>query len=276
MKSKAKRVTIAVLLLTLLSALASTTARGMSVIRPSSGTYFDSKDPCARDDNGRCWVNGYLGDQPLLWNDPTLALALTNWNDGKLGNQRWTIVEGSPLPGTVQVTQFRTFDEGADGIFGGVEITAHYQPSSIGTDPLAGVTWYWAQAITLNYRPGPTTPHLAAPDPTITTMDDATFNTYPGHVVAQPLGDVSPIYPYQTGFFYDKPECEDHLHFTMFFHAEDFIVQANTGTHTLTVYEGFSYGWDFTCVPEPSSLVLLVIGVLSLFAYARRTRRETA
>ena len=62
----------------------------------------------------------------------------------------------------------------------------------------------------------------------------------------------------------------------MFFHAEDFLVATNVANQTLTVYQGFSYGWDFTCIPEPSTFALLGIGVMILFAYAWRTRGELA
>ena len=42
------------------------------------------------------------------------------------------------------------------------------------------------------------------------------------------------------------------------------------------VYDGIRWGWDFTCVPEPSSLVLAVIGVIGIGAHraARKGRHS--
>jgi hypothetical protein len=274
MKSKAKRVAIAVLLLTLLSAVVSTTAWGMDIDVAAGADYSDSKNPCLLHDDGHCWITGYLLTKALDWDygSSVLSQALGNWNSGKPIADQWTLAKGGALPGILKVTEFDTFDEDKANaaLLGGVEIKASYQTALTG-DPLAGATWYWAQAITLNYRPG-----AGAPDTYITTMDDAKFNTYGTNVVKQPLAVPSPLYPYQTNEFYDEPADFDTLGHTITFQAQNFLVTANTNTDTLTVYQGFGYGWSFTCVPEPASVLLLGIGAVSLLACKWRRRKAKA
>jgi hypothetical protein len=292
MKSRAKRVRIAVLLLTLLSALASATAWGWTFDVTANANFSDSQNPCKLDNNGSCSISSYINDgfgQPLTWNDPILAQAFGNWTNSNAAYQGWSIAQGGTLPGTLDVSEFYTFDEDYNGtnvarlkgsLNGGVEITANYQTNAV-NDPFAGKQWFWAQAITLNYRPGKDTGHLAPPDPTITTMDEATFNKLAGPGIAAP-----PLYPYQywpglsdganNGEYFDAPNSPDHLGYTIFFHAEDFLVTANTNTDVLTVYQGFNYGWDFTCIPEPSSFALLGLGSFSLLAYEWRRRKAKA
>jgi hypothetical protein len=282
MKSKANRVGIGVLL-TLLSALAPASAWGWTFNVTANANFSDSQNPCKLDDGGSCSISSYINDgfgQPLTANDAFLARAFGNFNAGLPANQQWTIANGGVLPGTLTVSQFTTFDEDYNlyPLTGGIAITANYQPAAVG-DPLTGVKWLWAQAINLNYQP----PNNPGPITPITTMDVTTFSGLAGPGYAAP-----PLYPYQQwpgmwtgnnagdGRFYDAPRDTDTVGATVFFNADDFLVTANAATDTLTVYQGFNYGWTFTCVPvpEPSTISLLGIGVLSMLA--RDWRRRSA
>jgi hypothetical protein len=268
-RNKERRVGIAVFLLLLLSAWASPRyVAAMLVVVTNSANYYDSQDPCAQDDNGHCWITSYLNPQPLDGSELVAIAPLLGFSN--------VFTYGGPLPGTLTVTKFKTFDEDYVGQLGGVEITASYVPNYGDNDPLANTEWCWAQVVTLNYRPGEGPAHLAAPDPVLTTMDDATFNG----LLGKPRIAPDPLYPYQywpdmygpgsayglnNGDFYDRPAAFDHLGSTIFFHAEAFLVSIDHQSNSLTAYEGFSYGWDFTCVPEPTTLIIWsLLGTLAI------------
>lgn len=277
MKSKAKRFPIAVLLLTLFSALAPTTVWGWTFNVTDTANFSDGPKACAQDNDGICQISSYVNQGfygPLTGDDLFLGLALTNWNAGRPANQQWSIVNGGALPGTLTVSEFFTFDEDynktnndhVNPIDGGVEIQATYATAATG-DPLASLSWYWSQAVSDNWGLQ-RTPHLSPPGSAETTMDDAISNNFTNN----PNWGV-PIYPFQNGAtFYDCPRSEDHLGYDTYFHAETFLVAVDKATDTLTVYQGFAYGWDFTCVPEPSSLCMLAIGCLAAIRLLRRVR----
>ena len=276
MKSKTKRPCIAVLSLTILPALVAPAAWGMTIsVTDAKANYFDYQSPCMLDNGGHCWINSYLSTQPLNSGDPFFAQALSNWNAGQPSTEQWSIAQGGTLPGILQISEFYTFDENYSGTLklslrgqhvGGVEINATYLPAT-SDDPLASLPWFWAQAISSNYRPPPSS-HLSSPGSGFTTMDDA--------ILSNKLSDYwgLPLYPDQNGAtFYDVPHSPDHLDYDTYFHAANFLVTADVATNTLTVYQGVSYGWDFYCVPEPSTLALSGLGALSLLT--RNWRRKT-
>jgi len=276
MKTEAKRAGITVLSLTLLSSLASTTAWGMFINPPNGANYSDYQSPCLLDNGSHCYINSYLSTQPLNSGDPFFAQALSNWNAGKPAAEQWSIVQGGALPGILLISEFYTFDENYSGTLkhdllgqrvGGVEIVATYVPAA-SNDPLESIPWYWAQAVSANYASPPSS-HLSSPGSGFTTMDDAIFSN---NTSSSYWG--LPVYPVQDGPFYDAPHSPDHLGYDTYFHAANFLVTLDAAENTLTVYQGVSYGWDIYCVPEPSPLVLLGIGAVSLFAYARRREAQ--
>jgi hypothetical protein len=277
MKNQERRIGIVVFLsLSLFASAFSRFATAALVpILDIDANFSDAQNPCKQDNGGHCWITSYVGMQTV---DGSVLVDVAPY----LGFDG-VFTYGGPLAGALAVKKFKTFDEDYDGLLGGVEITASYFPGV--NDPLADTEWLWAQIVTLNYRPGGGSSHLLPPASVITTMDDAAFN-----MLNKPGIAPDPLYPYQywpdmygpgpayglsNGDFYDRPKAYDHLGYTVFFHALNFLVSDNLNG-TYTVYEGFSYGWDFTCcVPEPTSFVVFsfLFGAFVMIHGWRRWRR---
>lgn len=228
---------------------------------PDADYFDDGTDPCPRgDENDDCWVNGYLNTDVAAneyWE--VFDSAWTAWNGAQPPGQQWTLVHGPALNGVLEIETFDTYNDCPGK--GGVEVDAYFHPQ--GDDP---TDWFWAQGLYDNYDAGPMPPHDSPGAPARFEMD------------VDPAGDwPPPLYPHQyaDGSFYDRPGAGCIHEDTVFFDAVALIVQADFATRTLTAYEGFSYGFDFTCVhiPEPASLALLIVG--SLGALRRRRMLRT-
>jgi hypothetical protein len=265
-----------------------------------------------------CSVTGYISSVAATsttsfiqgtFNGPSptgdFADAFNNWNSTQ--SQKWTLVQGT-LSGSLAmgVSSFGvTAPTGAVGGISSVNLTYTYNPQS--GDPTAGQL-IWIQGLYVNYEP-PSNPSTLQ-----TTLDTYSFSRNGGPI---PSGDFAnpcvsmgatppannqtpldftspatsgaycdPIYPYQYSqkFFYDAPQG-------YYSPSGSFRGIALLGTATyvtnaadvitsrvLTVYDGFSYGFDNAAsntapAPEPSTLFLLLGGVpFAAFAVRRRKR----
>jgi hypothetical protein len=151
----------------------------------------------------------------------------------------------------------------------------------------------WTQALVINYSP--LKGSLARPEQTLDTFDFSqnaagSNPKFPKSCVAASSGAspkngafCGPIYPFQYAAelandkidgvpmgvdpFYDAPEGDWP---NASFDAVTLLSTVSQATHTLTVYQGVSYGFSLS-VPELSSRALVLIGLPAL-ALARRPR----
>lgn len=190
--------------------------------------------------------------------------AFNAWNAARPANSKWRLV-AADLSNTaaINVTDYRAFvDEGADcdEFCGGAEINITYKfggtndPLPIfNTDRIFPFTAMWTQSIrTTDKLPGslPGNPYLDnAPN-----LPGAQFNP--------------PAYPFQYAGseFFDKPFRDADATWL----GQAFLMKANYRTRTLTVYDGVGWGFFVQDVPEPATLALSGLGMLSILLYARR------
>jgi hypothetical protein len=185
----------------------------------------------------------------------------------------WTFVQSVlPLNGTLNVDVLKAT------IFaphvGGLDIEARYNRAV--TDPALG-RLHFAQLIDTNVPLGGAGNPYIDPRPN----DD----TSPFYWTYDPfLADEHDVHESggANGFgafdmeFLDEPKrtCASHPSMCTWrgdlFMTEMTAYNAQTGTGTVYVYDGIRYGFDFQCVPEPASAVLLILGFGMLLQ--RRTR----
>jgi hypothetical protein len=176
----------------------------------------------------------------------------------------WTFIQSAlPLNGTltVDVLEATIFAPHV----GGLDIEARYVRAA--TDPALG-RLHFAQLIDTNDPLGGVGNPYIDPRPN----DD----TAPFYWTFDPvLADEHDVHEMggANGFgafdleFLDEPkrECRDHPDLITWrgdlFLTEMIAYDIQTGTGTVYVYDGIRYGFDFMCVPEPSSVVILVVTI---------------
>lgn len=194
----------------------------------------------------------------------TFKTAFDAWNASG-GGQGWTLVTGGTLGADTifNITQYTAY---CSGLTGGVEITMTYTPGVGAPTPAtqanvgAATTAFWTQSIVTNAPLGNNT------SPYLDISGDAANN---GGSTFNP-----PLYPYQyTGSqFYDKPARTVVPNGpTINWTATAYICTRNTATSTLTVYDGVTWGFSITPVPEPTSLAALGLGGIAILR-RRRSR----
>jgi len=146
----------------------------------------------------------------------------------------------------------------------------------------------WTQALVVNYSP--LTGRLARPEQTLDTFDfsqnaagsNPRFpkSCVPASSGASPKNGAfcGPIYPFQYGAesangvdpFIDSPQGDWP---NASFDAVALLSTVSQTTHTLTVYQGMSYGFSLSVpgIPEPPSAALLMVS-LPAFLMIRRVR----
>ena len=196
----------------------------------------------------RCKSSAYVFAQSLSWPDSEFQKSFDAWNEEIPGGRGWTLRAGGALPGT-ELTRFEvsTFRARAVTIKGGVDIQIDwtYQGADKGD-------FFWTQGLFDNYSG-------LAPMPARYEMDvlDPPLNPEPGDTWT---GARQPLYPvqYPDRALIDKPRGPWP---DSFFYARSFLATVDESTRTLRIYEGVGWGFQLSAVPEPSTLVLVLIGI---------------
>ncbi len=186
----------------------------------------------------------------------------------------WTFIQSAlPLNGTLTVDKLEAT------IFaphvGGLDIEARYVRA--GTDPALG-RLHFAQLIDTNQPLGGAGNPYIDPRPNDDTAPFYwTFDpVLPDEHDTHESGGVNGFGAFDMEFL-DEPkrDCRSHPDSCTWrgdlFLTEMIAYDAQAGTGTVYVYDGIRYGFDFVCVPEPSSAILLVFGLSILLRLRRRT-----
>ena len=214
------------------------------------------KNPCPKHADHRCWVNGLDVEKLTKGKNDHFQAAWDKWAKDNAG---WTLEwSNTGLKGTFNVTQYDIFNACPDpsGIKDfNVSWTKH-------DDDPSGLKWI--QSVCTN----------EATDGSLISLTDymdcnATSPRVP-----------PPFYPwdYPSGDFYDGPTRVCIADTTVQWTGYCYLA-AQSGK-TVKVYEGFRYGFTFSCygtsvpVPEPSSCVLLFTGAVVMGGILRKTKRS--
>ncbi|HON93159.1 MAG TPA: hypothetical protein PKZ07_16435 [Sedimentisphaerales bacterium] len=224
------------------------------------------KVPCPRHGTVGCWsqlvpIEVTLIADPTDWFKTTLGAEYQgdDWNFHYLGGN-------DNMNGTFHVEYYRAYNDCPD--FMGAEIEVSFVPDP-GGSLIDDVLWIQTYRETW---PG----HDAS------AVDDRNQRTRPGALPG-------PFYPYQDededaprwqssyqyDYFYDKPgdPCPTpgtitSLRFETYatwwddyFNADGSITDVGGDGHHVFIHEGFRWGYDLHCIPDPASATLAVLGV---------------
>jgi hypothetical protein len=245
------------------------------------------------------FIGGFPNAQSDLFN---FTDAFNNWNAAN--GHLWHLVDGGALP--VSFTTNVTVDAGTfTGGINPIIVSIDYSPT--GNDPtLAQLVW--TQALVINYSPT-SVDMVSPPAVTLDTYSlsagsggsGGAFLTAcepipgqtpgPNNSIASSIGATAsgqaycdPIYPFQYGPstvagpdpFADAPQGlwpNDAFRGIALLSTVTFDTDAsgNITDRVLTAYEGISYGFNLSVVPEPATLVLL-LGPAAATLMLRRRR----
>lgn len=201
------------------------------------------------------------------------APAFTSWNNSLPVAQRWTLVP-SDLSNSARLT------------------VSTYRALAGAGDDNCGNAALGCGEIQIGYTPGAGDPTLIANAAAITSgnaiWSQSIFSTtkIPGALPGNPYLDNAspadrklnpPAYPYQydgTGpvpasGFYDNASRPINNSWQ----GQAFLSTANYTTRTLTVYDGVGWGFYVQAVPEPTTFVLLGLGLVACSIFGQWKRR---
>lgn len=228
---------------------------------PNARFSANGTSPCPRGDpNDTCVASAYLTQSPSDSSATVFANAWNAWNGARGPGQQWTLVQGRQLNGVISVTRFNTFNNCPNAA--GIEVRALYYSEA---DDPTGLNW--VQGLLTNREADVVPGHDATPPAPFAMMDVGTGrlpNEWP-----------APAYPiqYANGQLYDRATAYCQHECTIQWNAVALLANINYQTRTLTVYEGFSYGFTVSCehqAPAPGPVGLAGLGVLAMGSRRRR------
>ena len=221
-------------------------------------------DPCPAHPGNICWSECVQPNAIQLL-APAVAggydpLFNAGWGAWNAFNPNWNLVMGNTLNGFLDIVTYEAYNDCPGNL--GVTFYADYDPNPQIPDNVGEL--YWIQAYQDNYQDAG--PHL--------WMDS----------IPNPLAGMEspPFYPYQDLWYggvgvdwdglWDKPGHPCVMDQTIFIDFASYLCSWDyeLGINTLTVYDGVAWGMEIHCVPEPSTFILMVLGLIGLLAVCRK------
>lgn len=199
--------------------------------------YSASETPCGA--HTSCGVIAHLNTTPISFGSNVVFNdSFDAWNGLQGAEDKWTKVDGGDLEPTLNVSTFDAQSFHGAGHVGGVEIQV-----DLVYDGDDRAELIWSQGLYTNYTTGP-----------------GGGLTDPSYEMDTGSSPSDPKYPFQypEKFFYDFPKAPYE---TGFFEADAMLTKLNYDTRTMTVYGGVHYGFYLYAIPEPTSAILLLLGV---------------
>jgi hypothetical protein len=131
---------------------------------------------------------------------------------------------------------------------------------------------HWLQLVHINYFPVGIPVNSMWPDPS----GNGNWLVDNGNMPGQPFYDLTGVVPLNPPDFGDGPSGP--WNGTSFFSAYLFIADMDPNTHVITLHDELTWGWaepPGDPIPEPSTLALFSMSVLTLFYYARRRKADS-
>jgi hypothetical protein len=191
---------------------------------------------------------------------------LAIWKDiQKQFGSPWSYRPGASLGGNLYVRLYKAYDEHKGSkCWHGAEFKAQHDVS-----PPSGRQLEWLQ-VYKESGGAESDPYTYTVDPPPGAWIDENEN---GEVDPGETMDDAPFYynkDENPGYFYDRPGSahpeaqpwSGSVTFYLFLASWDGDFNPGTYPHTITVHDGFKWGFDGYCTPEPASLVVLVLGPL--------------
>lgn len=185
----------------------------------------------------------------LVGGDAAFRQSFDAWNAGNGAASKWQLKDGGALPGGR--FEVNTFDAYARPDAGGVKVRVLWAYS--GADK---AEFHWTQGLYDNFT--------FSPEAIVEPFYEMDILTGAGLLAP-------PLYPheYEDRHFFDEPTG---LWPDSFFIATAFLSRVDATNRVLTVYEGIGYEFHLEA-PEPSSALLLALGLGGLLAWRRRGGR---
>jgi hypothetical protein len=172
----------------------------------------------------------------------------------------WNFTYSSGLSGTLNINEYKATSAGAHN--GGGLLDATYTRAA--SDPLIA-DLFWIQMVVTNVPLG--------------------GGSVTGYIDPRPNDDSLPFYPdvdynktATTFSFFDtsRRSCGSHPGFITW--RGELMLASWDGSDpgNVTVYDGIRWGWDLKCVPEPTSVVLWVMGGVGIAIRRAGQRRNSA
>lgn len=193
-----------------------------------------------------------LNPDPVVHKAPPAAGSqfMTTFTADQAQYPGWTAVTGAALNGTVTINEYKAVDRMCDcaagsGCFaGGARLVATYARDATDPNTLTFIQMWYDDY------------HAAAP-------------AFTYHIDPFPNDDTEPFYytaEERTHYglqFVDNPcnwctQCPK-LYVNRF---DIYLCSWNATTKQVTVHDGWTWGYDLNCVPEPATVILLLLGAL--------------
>lgn len=227
------------------------TAIPITVTDPTAN-YFGIIPNCSKPGTNTVYTNctstGYLNTSSIAGSNAEFKKSFDAWNATNSPGEMWTLANGGALPGGE--FNVSTFKSGFKNGLGGLEIQIDW--TYTGADK---GDFKWVQGLYDNYVDGP-------PPSVVSLRYHMDLWGGAGSCdINNLVRECPPLYPYQYAdrFHYDEPIAPFP---NSAFDAHALLTKADFTTRTLTAYEGVT--WGFVLTPEPSTAMLLAVGLIGL------------
>jgi hypothetical protein len=267
------------------TALLAGAAQAVTLTYPNA-TYYVHSSQCPAGDGSNTLNPDPVHDANLTFLQLSVSADLQNelGTDGEgnpLGDWDYTNwsynFTGSTLAGTISIDVYKSrFVANHNS---GCEILVRYEKGEGDPDDLR-----WLQMVDSNDPLNGATPPYIDPYPNDDPEADPNTNTggnpfyYHSGETTTPATDYGTFDLYNSSntfgsydlLFYDFPKRYHPPISNVWWRGELWLTSVNTETDTITFHDGILYGFDAGCVPSPSSVAMVIVGLMGVILRRRK------